>query len=214
MDKKRLCVLASGVGTNLQSIIDATKSKYISAEVSCIISDNPSAFAIKRAMAENIPVFCILYKNREKAEQIISEIIEYFKIDLIALAGFMRILSQKFVERYKFRIVNIHPAILPSFKGVNAQKMAVEYAVRFSGCTVHFVDAGVDTGPIIVQSVVPCYPQDDEKSLRERILKMEHKIYPFAIKLILEGKVKVSGRNVYLEEVEWETSCFVNPKIN
>ena len=121
---------------------------------------------------------------------------EAYEVDLVVLAGYMRILGETFIQSYLWRIINIHPALLPSFPGLNAQRQAVEYGVRFSGCTVHFVDNGVDTGPIILQAVVPVYPDDDEDSLSQRILKEEHRLLPQAVRLIAEGRLELNGRKV------------------
>ena len=188
---KRLCVFVSGSGTNLQAMIDADIEP---AEIVLVFSNNPDAYALERARKHNIPVEVISHKSyatREEYERDIIEALEPYNIDLIALAGFMRILSPLFVKHYKNRILNIHPALLPSFPGIHAARQALEYGVKFTGCTVHFVDEGVDTGPIIKQSVVEVLEDDTEDSLQERIQKEEYRIYPEAIKLVAQGKVRV-----------------------
>jgi phosphoribosylglycinamide formyltransferase-1 len=201
MDKKtRVAVFVSGSGTNLQAIIDA---QIPSVEVVVVVSNNPSAYAIERAKKHNIPVEVIDHRNYSSREEFEKEILRRLKpynVDLIALAGFMRILSPLFVRAYKNRIMNLHPALLPSFPGVHAAKQALDYGVKFTGCTVHFVDEGVDTGPIILQAVVPVYESDTEESLLERIHKEEHRIYPEAIRLFAEGKLRIEGRRVFISD--------------
>ena len=190
-DKVKLCVFVSGSGTNLQSMLDSDLSP---AEISLVFSNNPEAYALERAKNYNIPTEVINHKGygtREEFEEDIIRTIEPYGIDLIALAGFMRILSPRFVRHYKNKILNIHPALLPSFPGMHAARQALEYGVKFTGCTVHFVDEGVDTGPIIQQSVVAVLEDDTEDSLQERIQKEEYRIYPEAVKLVAEGKVKL-----------------------
>jgi len=190
--KKRLCVFVSGNGTNLQAMIDADIEP---AEIVLVFSNNPDAYALERARSHNIPVEVISHKGyatREEYEGDIIKTLEPHNIDLIALAGFMRILSPLFVKHYKNKILNIHPALLPSFPGIHAARQALEYGVKFTGCTVHFVDEGVDTGPIIQQSVVEVLEDDTEDSLQERIQKEEYRIYPEAIKLVALGKVRAS----------------------
>jgi phosphoribosylglycinamide formyltransferase-1 len=201
MDKKtHLAVFVSGSGTNLQAIIDA---KIPSVEIAVVVSNNPSAYAIERAKRHNIPVEIIDHRNYSSREEFEKEILgrlEPYNIDLIALAGFMRILSPIFVRTWKFRIMNLHPALLPSFPGTQVVKQALDYGVKFTGCTVHFVDEGVDTGPIILQAVVPIYDSDTEESLLERIHKEEHRIYPEAIRLFAGGKLKIEGRRVFIRD--------------
>ncbi len=201
MDKKTcLAVFVSGSGTNLQAIIDA---QIISVEIVVVVSNNPSAYAIERANRHNINVEVIdhkQYSSREGFEKEIIRRLESYKIDFIALAGFMRILSPVFIRAYKNRIMNLHPALLPLFPGIHAAKQALDYGVKFTGCTVHFVDEGVDTGPIILQSVVPIHDNDTEETLLERIHKEEHRIYPEAIRLFAEGKLRIEGRRVFVRE--------------
>lgn len=201
MDKKtRLAVFVSGSGTNLQAIIDAHIN---SVEIVLVLSNNPEAYAIERAKKHNIPVEIIdhkQYSSREEFEQEILKRLEPYGVDLIALAGFMRILSPFFVRSYKNRIMNLHPALLPLFPGMHAAKQALDFGVKFTGCTVHFVDEGVDTGPIILQAVVPIYDNDTEEDLLDRIHKEEHSIYPEAIRLFAEGRLRIEGRRVFVRE--------------
>lgn len=189
-------MFVSGSGTNLQAIIDAGIPNV---EIALVLSNNPGAYALERAKKHGIPAEIADhrdYSGREEYEKRVLELLEPYEVDLIALAGFMRILSPYFVRAYKNRIVNIHPALLPSFPGMHAARQALESGVKFTGCTVHFVDEGIDTGPTILQAVVPVLDDDDEESLLERIHKEEHRIYPEALKLIASGKFRIEGRRV------------------
>jgi len=197
-------VLASGRGTNLQAIIEAIEEGKIEGRISIVISDNPDAYALKRARQHNIETRYINFKefkNREDYDKEIIKALEEKKIDLVVLAGYMRIISPYFSKMYKNRIINIHPALLPSFPGLHAQRQAVEHGVKISGCTVHFVDEGVDSGPVILQKAVEVKDDDTEESLAERILKEEHQIYPRAIQLFSQGRLVIKGRKVFIEEV-------------
>jgi len=194
--KTRLAVFVSGSGTNLQAIIDAG---IPTVEIVLVLSSNPDAYALERAKKHGIPAEAADHKNfpgRDEHEKHVLELLEPYDVDLIALAGFMRILSPHFVRSYKNKIINIHPALLPSFPGMHAAKQALESGVKFTGCTVHFVDEGVDTGPIILQAVVPVRDDDDEESLFERIHEEEHRIYPEALKFIASGKFRIDGKRV------------------
>lgn len=196
MSKTRLAVFVSGSGTNLQAIIDAGIPNV---EIVLVLSNNPGAYALERAKKHGIRTELADhrdYPGREEYEKRVLELLEPYEVDLIALAGFMRILSPRFVRAYKNRIVNIHPALLPSFPGMHAARQAIESGVKFSGCTVHFVDEGVDTGPIIFQAVVPVRDGDDEESLLERIHQEEYRIYPEALKFIASGKFRIEGKRV------------------
>ena len=195
-------VLASGRGTNLQAIIEAIKEGKIKGRISIVISDNRDAFALKRAKQNNIETEYInfkSFKNRENYDKKIVECLKEKDVDLVVLAGYMRILSSYFIKMYKNRIMNIHPALLPSFPGLHAQRQAVEYGVKISGCTVHFVDEGVDSGPIILQKAVEVKDNDTEELLAERILKEEHQIYPRAIQLFSQGRLVIKGRKVFIK---------------
>jgi phosphoribosylglycinamide formyltransferase-1 len=193
-----LAVFVSGSGTNLQAILDAGIENV---NVALVVSNNPRAYAIERARRRGVPVRVVEHKrypSRESYDARLVELLEEFGIDLIALAGFMRILSPFMVNRYRNKIMNIHPALLPSFPGTNAVARALEYGVKWTGCTVHFLDEGVDTGPIIIQSAVPVYDGDTVESLAERIHQQEHRIYPEAIRLFAEGRLTVKGRRVFV----------------
>ena len=198
-------VLASGRGTNLQAIIEAIEEGEIEGRINIVISDNRDAFALKRAKQNNIETQYVdfkSFKNREDYDKEIIKALEEKKIDLVVLAGYMRILSPFFINAYKNKIMNIHPALLPSFPGLHAQRQAVEYGAKVSGCTVHFVDEGVDSGPIVLQKSVEVNDDDTEELLAERILKEEHQIYPKAIQLFSEGRLMIEGRRIFIKEVD------------
>ena len=189
-----IAVLVSGNGTNLQAIIDSIESKKLDADIRIVISNNPNAFAIKRCQKHKIK------SEVCKSEDDITKVIDESGAELICLAGFMRILSPRFVSKFSGCIMNIHPALLPSFPGLHAQRQALEHGVKFSGCTIHFVNEGVDAGPIILQAVVPVLASDTEETLTARILTEEHKIYSQAIQLFAEGKLKIEGRSVLITD--------------
>ncbi len=199
MSKKNIAVFVSGSGTNLQAIIDA---QIKSANLAVVLSNKPDAYALERALKHNIPVEVVDHKEFDTREAFEAELIERLKkynVKLIVLAGFMRILTSFFVNNYKHRIINLHPALLPSFPGIHSAKQALDYGVKITGVTVHFVDDGVDTGPIILQSVVPIDDLDSEDSLLEKIHKEEHRIFPEAVKLFCEGRLSISGRKVIIK---------------
>lgn len=201
--KVNIGVLVSGSGTNLQSIIDNSEKGLLDADIKVVISNNPDSYALERSKKHNIPSVLIEqgdFKNREDFDRKMIEILNSYSVELVAMAGFMRILSPAFLKAFPMRVINIHPAILPSFPGLHGQQQAFDYGVKFSGCSVHFADEGVDTGPIIIQAVVPVYDDDTEDSLSERILKEEHKIYSQAIQLYAEGKLEVVGRKVRVKD--------------
>jgi phosphoribosylglycinamide formyltransferase-1 len=196
-------VLVSGRGTNLQSIIDAIEAKRINAEIKVVISNKPDAFAIKRAGKHGIPFEVITNEglaSRQAYDAKLVEVLKGYGVKLVVLAGYMRILTPGFIKAFPMRVMNIHPALLPSFPGLNVQKKALEYGVRYSGCTVHFVTEEVDTGPIILQAPVPVLDDDGVESLTKRILTEEHRIYPEAIRLFSEGKLEVRGRRVIIKD--------------
>ncbi|MDX9871405.1 MAG: phosphoribosylglycinamide formyltransferase [Clostridia bacterium] len=203
MPRLKLAVLASGRGSNLQAILDGAKAGKVNAEVVVVLSDKQGASVLKRAAGENIPALWIdpksFLEKKDYEAELLKQVKEY-RADYIILAGYMRILSKFFIRNAGIPILNIHPSLLPSFQGLDAQKQAVDYGVRFSGCTVHFVDEGVDTGPIILQAVVPVYPEDTVEALSLRILEQEHEVYPRAIQLLSEGRVICRGRKVILSD--------------
>lgn len=195
----RIGVLVSGSGTNLQAIIDRIETGDLSATIACVISNNPDAYALTRATRHGIPTVIHEkggYASRREYDAATVEILRSHSVNLVVLAGFMRILSDVMVGAFPNAIMNIHPALLPAFPGLHAQQQALDYGVRYSGCTVHFVDCGTDTGPIILQSVVPVEQDDSEETLSARIQKEEHHTFPAAIKLFSEGRIRVEGRHV------------------
>lgn len=196
MKKMRVAVFVSGSGSNLQAIIDA---RIPSIEIALVFSNNPDAYALKRAESHGIPTLVVNHRDFKSREEFEGEILKHLEplgVELIVLAGFMRILSPVLVRAYANRMINLHPALLPSFPGIHAARQAIEAGVKFTGCTVHFVDEGVDSGPIILQAVVPVEDDDDEDSLLQKIHAEEHRIYPEAIRLISEGKIKIEGKRV------------------
>lgn len=195
----KIAVLVSGRGSNLQAMIDAAERGVIKAKVELVISDKADAFALERAKKHGIKtaVFDVKkFKLKDEYEKAIVKELKAADIGLLCLAGYMRIVGHTLLKEFKGRMINIHPALLPSFPGLHAQKQAFDYGVKVSGCTVHFVDEGCDTGPVIVQAAVPVLEHDTEESLSERILGEEHKIYVEAIKLFSEGRLKIDGRKV------------------
>ncbi len=201
----KLGVLISGSGSNLQSIIDNIEKGALKASIKIVICNNPHSFGITRAQKHGLPVVVLKqedFKTRADFDGELIRILRSKEIDLVVLAGFMRILTPDFLKAFPLKIINIHPALLPSFPGIHGQKDAFEYGVKFSGCTVHFVDEGVDTGPIIIQSVVPVFQDDTKETLALRILKEEHRIYPQAIQYFAEGKITIAGRKVLIKDTE------------
>jgi len=196
---KRIGVLLSGRGSNFEALADSVAAGRIpNAEIAIVISNKPDARGLERAKARGIAARLIPSKGleREAYDRQVAAVLQEYKVDLICLAGYMRLLSPYFVAAFPQRILNIHPSLLPSFPGLESQKQALDYGVKVAGCSVHFVDENLDAGPIIVQAVVPVQDADDEHTLSERILKEEHRIYTEAVKTILEGKFRIVGRRV------------------
>jgi phosphoribosylglycinamide formyltransferase-1 len=192
-------VLISGGGTNLQAIIDAIEARRLDAVIKVVLSNRADAYGLARAQNHGIATAILdhkKYPSREDYDRAAVDLLRAHGVELVVLAGFMRLLSPVFVKAYSNRIMNIHPALLPSFPGLHVQRKALEHGVRFSGCTVHFVNEECDEGPIIIQAVVPVFADDTEESLAARILKEEHRIYPRAIQLYAEGRLRVDGRRV------------------
>ncbi len=197
-------VLISGSGSNLQAIIDAIEEKRLDAFIQVVISNREDAFGLVRAKKHNIPTEVLDHKkfsSREAFDQALVKILQAREVELVILAGFMRLLSPIFVKAFSNRIMNIHPSLLPAFPGLHVQRKAIEHGVRFSGCTVHFVNEECDEGPIIIQAAVPVFPGETEESLSARILKEEHRIYPRAIQLYSEGGLQVVGRKVLVNRL-------------
>ncbi len=196
---RKIGVLVSGRGSNLQAIMDRIADGYLPLEIAVVISDIPGAFALERAEKAGIKAVAIDRKacaSKAEFESKIQAVLEAEGCELVVLAGFMRILSADFVGKWQDKLINIHPALLPSFPGLHGQRQAWEYGVKFSGCTVHFVDAGTDSGPIILQKVVPVLDDDTEDTLADRILVQEHIAMPEALKLWAEDKLVIEGRKV------------------
>lgn len=217
MKKVNIGVLVSGGGSNLQSIIDQIELGRLQAEIKVVISNNPDAYALERAARHHLAVHVISqldFRQREDFDRQMTGILQACDVELVVLAGFMRVLSPVFLHAFPRRVMNIHPALLPAFPGLHVQQQAVEYGVKFAGCTVHFVDEGVDTGPIIIQAVVPIFDNDTADTLAARILREEHRIYPRAIQLYAEGRLEVQGRKVVVTGVrQSELNALHNPSL-
>jgi phosphoribosylglycinamide formyltransferase-1 len=193
-------VLASGSGTDLQSIIDASEKEMIDAEVVVVISDTKDAFALDRAKTHHIPGFFVDPKGKDRAahEDEIDAVLRAHQVELVVGAGYMRLLSPSFVKKWQHKLINIHPALLPSFKGTNGQRDALQYGAKISGCTTHFMDSDVDHGPIILQAAVKVLPDDDRDALAARILAVEHQILPRTVQLFAQKRLLVEGRTVII----------------
>lgn len=200
----KIAVLASGSGSNLQAILEAIDRGDIEGgRVVLVVSDKENAFALERARQRTIPTIFFNprnYLSREDMDRDIVESLCKYQIDLVVLAGYMRLLTPFFINAFKDRILNIHPALLPSFPGEKGVADALKYGVKVSGCTIHLVDEGVDTGPIIMQEAVPVYPNDTKETLHQRIQVLEHKLYPWVINLFIRGKIKIQGRRCTIDE--------------
>jgi phosphoribosylglycinamide formyltransferase-1 len=197
----KLGVLISGSGSNLQSIIDRIEDGCLAADIACVISNNAGAFGLERARRHGIPALHIDHRQftgRSAYDAALVETLHQYGVELVVLAGFMRIITPVLIDAFPHAIMNIHPAILPAFPGLHAQRQALDHGARVSGCTVHFVDAGTDTGPIIIQAVVPVLDDDTEETLSARIQIEEHRVYPRAIQLYSEGRLSVEGRRVVI----------------
>ncbi|MCD6378895.1 phosphoribosylglycinamide formyltransferase [bacterium] len=200
-----VAVMASGRGTNFKALAENCARDNFPASVRLLLVDNPEAGALNVAKRMEIETFIVDCGPKGgtmsmESSRIICDLFQEKEIDLVCLAGFMRIVKKDLLDKYHGRIMNVHPALLPSFKGLDGQKQALDYGVRFSGCTVHFVDKGVDTGPIIIQRVVPVKQDDTEETLSLRILKEEHLAYVRAVRLFAESRLKISGRRVFIDE--------------
>ena len=211
-------VLISGSGTNLQSIIDAIEVKKLDAKIEVVLSNKADAYGLARAQNHGIRTEVLDHKafaSREAYDQAVVDLLRGRGVELVVLAGFMRLLSPVFIKAYSNRIMNIHPALLPSFPGLHVQKKALDHGVRFAGCTVHFVNEDCDEGPIIIQAVVPVFPDESEEQLAARILKQEHRIYPRAIQLYAEGRLHVVGRRVLVDRLaKDESQALIQPPLD
>lgn len=199
----RIGVLASGRGSNLQALIDSWKQGDLLGEIVAVGSDYEQAYALQRAQEGEIPYQAFpleRYSCRLEQEWALLSWLQEKEVELLVLAGYMRVLGKAFLHELKIPVINIHPSLLPAFPGLHAQRQAVDYGVKLAGCTVHFVDEGLDSGPIIMQETVPVLPEDTELTLADKILKVEHRLYPLAVRLIASGKIKRAGRSVTVLE--------------
>lgn len=198
----KLAVLASGRGSNFDAIYEAIQDSRLDADIQVLISDKQQSMALQKARQREIPAYFLdpgAFAQRSDYEKDMVGLLRQHQVEVVALAGYMRLVGKVMLEEYHRRIVNIHPALLPAFTGLHAQRQALEYGVKFSGCTVHLVDEGMDTGPIIMQRAVPVYEDDDEESLTARILEQEHQIYWQSLQLLAEGKLYVEGRRILVK---------------
>ena len=215
MARLKTAVLISGRGTNMQALIDYCATADAAAEITLVLSNAPDAAGLDRAAEANLPSITVdhkQYTDRESFEQVLTQTLEDHSIQLVCLAGFMRLLTNTFVDHWRDRLINIHPSLLPSFKGLDTHKRALADGVRFTGCTVHYVRAEMDTGPIIVQAAVPILPDDDPESLAMRVLVAEHRCYPHALSLIAEKKTRIVDEKVMIEGAEAPGIAFLNPR--
>ena len=210
----KIAVLISGRGSNLQSLIDAQARGSLSAEISLVISNIPNATGLERAIRAGIPTKTISHRDfldRRDFEEAINIALLEAHIELVCLAGFMRLLTGSFVNEWADRLVNIHPSLLPSFKGLNTHERALDAGVRFTGCTVHFVRSEMDNGPVILQAAVPILPDDDADSLAARVLEQEHIIYPLAVDMIASGRILVENGQVKIKDAGLPDAPLINP---
>ena len=210
-----LGVLVSGSGSNLQAIIDHIVAGRLDAKIKIVISNIPGVLALERARKHGIPFMVLPHKGyrREDFDHTLAETLKANEVDLVILAGFMRIVTPVLLRAFPMRVMNIHPALLPSFPGTHVWQTEVDFGVKFAGCTVHFVDEGTDTGPIIIQAVVPVYDDDTAEALNARILQQEHKIYAQAIQLYAEGRLEIQGRRVLAKGIPKIPDTFlINPR--
>ncbi len=214
----RVAVLASGRGSNLQAIIDAIEAGQVQAQIVAVISNKKEAVALERARKHGITDMFVDPKpfagrqdSREAYDRSLLEILQQYEVDLVLLAGYMRIVTAVLVNAYANRMMNIHPSLLPSFPGLDVHKKAIDWGCKLAGCTVHFVTEGVDEGPIIIQSAVPILDNDTSETLAARILVQEHKIYPRAVQLFAEGRLRVDGRRVLIDGTKPDGEAIISP---
>ena len=203
MEKASLVVLISGSGSNLQAIIDAIKNGQLHAEIKAVISNQATAIGLQRAAKEAIPTHFIDHRqfaSRELFDQTLMQIIDPIKPDLVILAGFMRILSQHFIKHYQHRLMNVHPSLLPKYKGLNTHQQAIDNQDKIHGASVHYVNYELDSGPIVIQAQIPVLNSDTAETLARRVLIEEHKIYPIAIQMHIEGRITFSNNHLQLDD--------------
>ncbi len=200
--KKRLGVLVSGSGSNLQALIDACRAEDFPAEIAVVLSNVPTAFALERARKAGLAAEALDHKTFAHRPEFERQLIDRLKahgVEIVCLAGFMRLLGGDFLRAFPAGVLNIHPSLLPAFPGLHGPRQAVQYGAKIAGCTVHFVDEGLDSGPVVVQAAVPVLPDDDEAALAARILEQEHRVYPQAVRWLCEGRLAVEGRTVRVQ---------------
>lgn len=214
MARLKVGVLISGRGSNLQALIDACRDRAFPAEIAIVVSNVVDAPGLKRARAADIPIEVISHKSfadRPTFETALTAALKQYDVGLVCLAGFMRVLTARFVDAWTDRLINVHPSLLPAFPGLHTHGRALEAGVRFSGCTIHFVRTDVDAGPIIVQAAVPVVPDDSPESLAARVLEAEHRCFPLALRLIAEGRVTIRGNAVVIDGALGPPPTAVNP---
>jgi phosphoribosylglycinamide formyltransferase-1 len=214
----RVAVLASGRGSNLQAIIDAIEARQVQAQIVAVISNKKDAVALERARKHGLKDLFVDPKpfagqpdSREAYDRALLEILQQHEVELVLLAGYMKIVTAVLVNAYANRMMNIHPSLLPSFPGLDVQKKAIDWGCKLAGCTVHFVTEGVDEGPIIIQAAVPILDGDTPETLAARILVQEHKIYPRAVQLFGEGRLRVEGRRVFIDDAKPDGEAIISP---
>ena len=200
---RRIGVLVSGRGSNLQALLDAESRGDLCGQIVVVISNKNRAFALERAKKANVPTIVIRkseFPQRQKFDDQVAEVLRCYKVDLVILAGYMRMFTRQFIDEFQNRIINVHPSLLPAFKGVRAQWQAIDHGAKVSGCSTHFVTFEMDAGPIIMQKAVPIFPEDTGETLAERILPEEHKILVKSVRLYCEDKLKINGNHVIIKE--------------
>jgi len=214
----RVAVLASGRGSNLQALIDAIEAGQVQARIVAVISNKKEAVALERARKHGLKDLFVDPKpfagrpdSREAYDRSLLEVLQQHEVELVLLAGYMKIVTAVLVNAYANRMMNIHPSLLPSFPGLDVQKKAIDWGCKLAGCTVHFVTEGVDEGPIIIQAAVPILDADTPETLAARILVQEHKIYPRAVQLFAEGRLRVDGRRVFIDSAKPEREAIISP---
>ncbi|MBS7540893.1 phosphoribosylglycinamide formyltransferase [Ancylobacter lacus] len=214
VSRTRVAILISGRGSNMMSLLEAAKAPGFPAEIVTVISNRPDAQGLARAQAAGVPALGIdhkAYPNRESFDAALDAALREARVGIVCLAGFMRLLTPRFTESWSGRMINIHPALLPSFKGLHTHERALEAGVKIHGCTVHFVTAEMDVGPIIMQAAVPVLEGDTPERLGARVLTQEHVIYPAALRLVCEGRARIAGERVAVDEFEVATQALVVP---
>jgi phosphoribosylglycinamide formyltransferase-1 len=214
MAKARVAVLISGSGTNLQALLDAAADPAYPAQIALVISNRPAAFGLTRAETAGVKALTLDHKSfasRADFDAALDHALRAHDIELVCLAGFMRLLTPGFVDKWANRLINVHPALLPAFPGLDVQRRAIDAGVRFSGCTVHFVTAEMDAGPILVQAVVPILSDDTAESLSDRIRVQEHRAFPLALKLVALGRVTIENGRALIKDAAACTDCLINP---